>query len=248
MSKVFDLITSRLKRGDKTSKMAELAEQSKSGQLSSFAGIFGTSELSPPERDNLEGLLEKYATGEETLSKDLESLISITSEVKAINNQAVILHGERIKRAQTLLKPYRDGAFTQWLKLTYGNRQTPYNFLQYFEFYTMMPKHLRPRIEDMPRQAIYTLASRDGATQDKQDIVENYAGETKEALIAQIREVFPLSLEDKRRQDIGENVLQGLKRLAILVKRSRSKTKFSDTQKQAVKEVLESLLAEVDDC
>ena len=157
----------------------------------------------------------------------------------------MILHGERIKNAQSILKPYHDGAFTAWLKITYGNRQTPYNFLQYYEFHSLMPKHLRPQVENMPRQAVYTLASRDGEVEEKQEFVENYAGETKEELISQIRERFPLDLEDKRRQNIGENMIQGLRRLVTMVKRSRSRAKFSEEQQEISKELLEKLLDEV---
>ena len=90
---------------------------------------------------------------------DLEFLTTITSEVKAINNQAIILHGERIKQCtRTFLTKYRDGAFSAWLISTYGNRQTPYNFLQYYEFYQSLNLELQKRMDDMPRQVVlYTL-------------------------------------------------------------------------------------------
>lgn len=39
----------------------------------------------------------------------------------------------------------------------YGNRQTPYNLMQYYEFCEAMPKHLRPQIELMPRQNVKRL-------------------------------------------------------------------------------------------
>ena len=99
-------------------------------------------------------------------------MISLTCEVKAINNQAAILHGERIKKAHQILTPYKDGAFTAWLISTYGNRQTPYNLMQYYEFCEAMPKNLREQIEWMPRQAVYVLATRTGEWKIKQEIVE----------------------------------------------------------------------------
>ena len=46
------------------------------------------------------------------------------------------------KERKTILKNYRDGAFSAWLIATYGNRQTPYNFLQYYELYITLPEHL----------------------------------------------------------------------------------------------------------
>ena len=129
------------------------------------------SELLPStkkKKQTIESILKSFRLNESyDFDDDLKALMAITSEVKAITNQAVILHGERIKRAQEILKKYRDGAFTAWLFATYGNRQTPYNFLQYYEFYTVMPQALHPKLDQMPRQAVYSLASRAGALREK---------------------------------------------------------------------------------
>ena len=175
MANVNSLLTKRLNKKDQTSKMSQMAKQSASGNLTGFAGVFGVSELNDNEKGFLEEILNEYSTGKENITSDLTSLISITSEVKAINNQAAILHGERIKKAHKILTSYRDGAFTSWLLTAYGNRQTPYNFMQYYDFYQAMPKGLRPQIESMPRQAIYTLATRDGSLDKKRKLVENFA-------------------------------------------------------------------------
>ena len=160
MSKVNDLLFSRLKQ--KFSKMTELAEVSSKGQLSSFSGVFKVHPLSEQEHDSLEELLKSYqGETEVSIERDLDVLSGLTSEIKAITNQAAILHGERIQKAQQIFKNYRDGAFSAWLLTTYGNRQTPYNFLQYYEFYLELPSNLIPKLDEIPRQAIYTLASRD---------------------------------------------------------------------------------------
>lgn len=165
MSQVNNLLTERTAKASKKqsghSKMAEMARQSALGHLTSFSGVFSIAELSSKEKGDLETLLTTYSTeGNVRIEEDLNLLISLTSEVKAINNQAALLHGERIKKAHQILTRYRDGAFTEWLKATYGNRQTPYNFLQYFEFYHALAEPLRLTLEEMPRQAVYTLASR----------------------------------------------------------------------------------------
>lgn len=246
MSDVNTLLTQRLKKGNQSSKMAALAKQSANGNLTSFAGIFSLSELSSNEKASIEEILKAHAKGKENLDEDLSSLIYLTSEIKAINNQAAILHGERIKKAHNILTRYRDGAFTAWLIAAYGNRQTPYNFLQYFEFYESLPKNLRPQIEAMPRQAIYTLASREGPFEKKQRIVENYNGETKTELLSLIREVFPLDYEDRRRQDFGEAAIQNLQRLHSIL-RSRRAT-LTKTQKNAICKLLESLNQIVHEC
>jgi hypothetical protein len=238
MAKLDALLTERLKKTD-GSKMAAMARQSANGHLSSFSGVFSIADLSQHERQNIETILKDYAIDPDTLDEDIDHLISITSEVKAINNQAALLHGERIKKAHTILTRYRDGAFTAWLIAAYGNRQTPYNLMQYYEFCEAMPKSLRLQIESMPRQAIYTLASREGGIDRKQEIIENYSGETKAELLLMIRKAFPLGETDKRQQSLGESLVKGLHRIhKDLKKRSGH---FTKSQKEAVNTLLEAI-------
>lgn len=207
------LLNERLGKSGKTSKMVALAEKSVSGHLNGFTGIFDVTELSDVETAALEQILLHHATDEVDIERDLKSLISITAEVKAITNQAAILHGERIKRAHDLLMAYREGAFTAWLVDTYGNRQTPYNLWHYYEFYQATPRELREQLETMPRQAVYTLASREGAFERKQAIVREYAGETKQQLLERIRLQFPLASDDQRADDPADAALKTLRRL-----------------------------------
>lgn len=226
--------------------MSALAKQSANGNLTSFSGIFSISELSDKEKDLLSNILQEYATGKENLKDDLIHLSTITSEVKAINNQASILHGERIKKAQSILKNYRDGAFTSWLIAAYGNRQTPYNLLQYYEFYEKLPKTLHPRIEAMPRQAIYTLASREAPLEKKRRFVEDYNGESKAELLIKIREHFPLETTDKRRQNFGESTIQQLKKLSSFLERKNAT--MTRNQKAIIYDLLDNLREIVSDC
>src|SRR3990167_2155551 len=171
MSKVNQLLSERFKKaGDAFSKMTALVDKS------SFSGIFKVSALSLKESENLFALLNQYSEEGCSIETDLTQLSALTAEVKAINTQALLLHGERIKKAQILLKSYRDGAFSAWLIATYGNRQTPYNFLQYYELYTALPHILHSKLEEMPRQVIYALASRSGSLNVKEEIIKNYRG------------------------------------------------------------------------
>lgn len=239
MSQVNTLLNQRLKKTDHSSKMAAMAKQTANGNLSSFSGIFSVTELGENEKIELEQLLQNYAVNLEDISNDLKALISITSEVKAINNQAAILHGERIKKAHAILTRYREGAFTAWLITTYGNRQTPYNLMQYYEFYESMPKTLRIRLETMPRQAIYALASREGPLEKKQKIVEDYKGETKIELLSLIRETFPLKDKDARKQNFGEITLLTLQRLYYQLQNKR--LSLGKIQKAEILELLSNI-------
>lgn len=239
MSKVNQLLTKRLKT-DKKPKMTNLAKRSSEGGLSGFAGVFGVVDMSDDGKAKLRALLQEYAIDqEEEIERDFEALKSITCEVKAITNQAALLHGERIKRAQSILKEYRDGAFTAWLLNTYGNRQTPYNFLQYFEFYEEMPQTLRSQIESMPRQAVYTLASRAGDLKTKEEIIQSAQGKTKDELLTLIRGTFPLPEKDQRRKKVGNEAITSLKRLHSLLKKQHSA--MTEKQKQTTRYWLQEI-------
>ncbi|MFZ4772920.1 MAG: CT583 family protein [Chlamydiia bacterium] len=240
MDDVNTILKERLKKNESLSKkMDSLAERSNKGQLSSFAGVFKVIPLQDQEVDQLKELLETYKGNIQTTSQDLEELLSITSEVKAINSQAIILHGERIQKAQQLLKSYKDGAFSTWLIYAYGNRQTPYNFLQYYEFYKTVSQSLKERLNDLPKQAIYTLATRQGPLELKEDLIRSYQGESKELFLEKIRNAFPLSLEDKRRSTVADQIAISLERL--LLKASEKPLKLSQIEKRRLTGLLSDL-------
>lgn len=220
MAKFNDLLNLRFRqKPNQTQKMTALVERSNNGDLSSFSGVFRVCALNPKEKETIVSILESYREDDTyNIDSDLASLSALTSEVKAIANQAVILHGERIKKAQELLKNYRDGAFTAWLYATYGNRQTPYNFLQYYEFYMTLPAVLHPMIDQMPRQVVYSLASRSGSLEKKEAIVKNYSGQPKQELLKLIRKEFPLAEDDKRLPNLAAQMIQLLKRSRELLK------------------------------
>jgi hypothetical protein len=219
MSKFNDLLNLRFRQKESPQKMTALVERSSNGELSSFSGVFRLAQLNEKEKADIETILKNFRINEAyDFEADFKALMAITSEVKAITNQAVILHGERIKRGQEILKNYRDGAFTAWLFTTYGNRQTPYNFLQYYEFYTMLPPTLHPKLDQMPRQAVYSLASRAGTLDKKETIVKNYAGQPKQELLKLIRLEFPLPEDDKRMPHYATNALAFLRKTRDMLK------------------------------
>jgi hypothetical protein len=243
MSKFNDLLNLRFKsRESQQPKVTALVERSSNGDLSSFSGVFRISALNDKEKADLEAILRSFRTSETyDVDTDLKALTAITSEVKAITNQAAILHGERIKRAQEILKKYKDGAFTAWLFAFYGNRQTPYNFLQYYEFYTAMPQTLHPKIDQMPRQAVYSLASRQGDQEKKEAIVRNYNGQPKQELLQLIRLQFPLAEEDKRHPNYAAHAFAFLKRAREMMKHSLCVP--SEEEKRQLRNILTQLNA-----
>jgi hypothetical protein len=219
------------KMGQKSQlRIKTLAERSLDGPL--FA-LLGKAALSQEENAFLETILEENRLDESDVEGDLTHLQEITAEIKSINTQAALLHGERIKRAQTLLKEYKEGAFSTWLVQTYGNRQTPYNFLQYFEFYQSLATQLRERMLQMPKQAVYTLASRSGDVDKKKELVASYEGETKEELLTKIRTLFPLQERDKRKENLSDTMITTLHRLLAQAKEKHWSPSISDSREIA---------------
>ena len=106
MSKFNDLLHLRFKQKDsQQAKMTALVEKANNGELSSFSGVFRVATLNEKEKNDIEAILRTFRVGEmEGTEADLKALMAITAEVKAITNQAAILHGERIKKAQEILK------------------------------------------------------------------------------------------------------------------------------------------------
>lgn len=214
MTKINSFLADRLKSPqEKMTKMKEMAELSSRGALSGFSGVFQVQPLDDGDVSKLQSLLKEYGPEDANTDKDYQMLAQLTSEVKAITSQAAILHGERIKKAQSILKNYQEGAFTAWLMATYGNRQTPYNFLYYYDLYMAMPRHLQPKLDAMPRQVVYTLAARQGELARKEALIAEYKNESKQELLEKIKLSFPLKEHDKRNRKLSASILTTIDRM-----------------------------------
>jgi len=52
----------------------------------------------------------------------------------------------------------------------------------------------------MPKQIVYTIASRNCSDEDKQKVIDSYDGEAKETYLKAIRKAFPLERKDRRQK------------------------------------------------
>lgn len=254
MSKASSAAAQFLKKNQQTAPTAqrdsfkEAFEVQSPGKNSNFNGMFGNFKLTEKEKESLHELLKEFqkpinALAQEEIKKDLKRLLEITANVKGIKAQSLLLQGEQIKEAQQLLRRYRDGAFTRWLIATYGNRQTPYSILQYYEFHLLLPAAFRHKIEVMPKKAAYTLASREGEMRKKLEILENYdADRDKPAdIILLIQEALPKRGEDRRRrQNFIEKSISQLEELAALF--TAKKAQLSTFNKQAIAKAAKALI------
>jgi len=246
MAKLNDFLSERLKgSSEKSTKMGQMAELSARGALSSFSGVFQVQPLEEADKAKIKDLLDRYHQEGMGRTSDFDELLQLTSEVKAITAQAAILHGERIKKAQTILKDYADGAFSAWLIATYGNRQTPYNFLYYYELYRALPKTLHPKLDAMPRQVVYVLAARQGELALKEALIAAYKNQSKQELLETIKLSFPLKASDRRNRRLSASLMAALDRMqrSIEVLGMHVEAK----EKKAIKERLKRLMKTVDE-
>jgi hypothetical protein len=209
----------------------ESFEVTNPASMSGFRGMFGDTKLTKQEEDRIQDILNEHYQSrnsqEVQVDEDRQTLFNLTAEIKAISNQSILLHGERIKKAQKILSNYKDGAFSEWLLFTYGNRQTPYSMLQYYELYHALPTAIRPMIENMPKKAAYILASREGSLDQKLDLIKNYKGQSQNEVIFSIQEKFPITEGDKRKKVSNETTIDQLEKLLFkLEKRRHSLSEF----------------------
>ncbi len=244
MSKANSLATALLeKKPQEKQEFKESFEVTKPALMSGFRGMFGERTLSPYEEERIEEILKAHGTEKEhsQVEEDCRSLFRITSEIKAISNQSILLHGERIKRAQEILKGYKDGAFTAWLLATYGNRQTPYSMLQYFDLYTSLPQKEKLLIESLPKKAAYALASREGAFETKLQLLKGYKGEKQQEMIVRIRETFPKNSADKRTKSLSLSLLHELEKLVARLEGRAEK--FTPDERKRLQELGKKLIS-----
>ena len=159
---------------------------------------------------------------EHQVKDDYKAIVKLTTEIKTISKQGILLIGKRIYEARKILRSYggEKGAFSNWLLNTFGNKRTAYNILSYYDFYNSLPKKsLKEKLKQMPVQAVYSLASRKGLPQVKHDIISNYNNEKQKEVLLQIQERLPLAKTDKRAtKDNNTLVLEQLKNSSRILK------------------------------
>ena len=203
MSKTKDLARNFMKKAIQSEQDFKEGFEVASPAKSPTIGIAINANLSKEEENYIQKILiddcKPGIIQEEDVQEHLRKLTDITRQIKSISAQSILLHGQRIKEAQDILKDYREGAFTKWLIATYGNRQTPYSMLNYYELYQNAPMSHKALIETAPRKAIYLLASRDGDLHKKMDLLQNHGKVSQSDLVLLIQKAFPVSENDSEK-------------------------------------------------
>ncbi|MBS3905180.1 MAG: CT583 family protein [Simkania sp.] len=210
-----------------------------------FRSVFAIQDLDQVETQELKQLLENSAPEDKdpyTIQHDFDLLKNITAEIKSIQKQSILLLGERIVKAKTILDFYGNGltTFTKWLDATFSSRRTAYNCMAYHEFYHALPSdHLRQRLKLMSYKAVYMLASRAGTMEQKVKIVETYYALKQEDIIPIIQEAFPVQETEKKGESALEGDLEELERVIERLFRRSQQLKPKHRQRlKAIKELM----------
>ena len=227
-------------------KEKKASEETKVIPHNSFRALFDMQEENPQEAANLKSVLEEAMLEDraaDVVHQDITQLLQLSSELKAIGKQAILLIGERVLAAKAILKQYGKGkvAFSAWLDVTFVSRKTAYNALNYYEFYHALPtEEFRNAFKKMPLKASYILASRTGDWKTKLQLIDNYSNEKQEEFVRQIQSQLPLKSQDARTTgNTTDNLLTQLLKYATLLEKEGSPLTLH--QKVQIEELLQIL-------
>jgi len=197
-------------------------------QVNNFNSFFGTQPLDEKEDKAIQHLLHQNTIPEKSdrLEKDYLELKTLASEIRAIGRQGTLLTGERVARARVILLDYKEGAFTDWLNVTFGSRKTAYNALRYFELYEALAIDLKEKFKKMPLKSAYALASRDAELSQKQEIVRDYHDYDCKTLISLIQDKMPSSEPPIFKKTLIEKLISELE--DIVKKLEKEKGSFTE--------------------
>lgn len=215
----------------------------------SFNSVFDVKPLESVEATRIEKLLvDNFQPGkipDNQVTVDVDTLKSITADIKAIGRQGTVLIGERVYKAKELLKPYKDGTFTKWLESTFGTRKTGYNMLSYYELYQDLPDaELKEKFKKIPQRIAYALASRKGEIDKKMEIIRDSNGMEQDDLVACIKETFPVSSTDKRSgKDSNSRFIMAVRELLKKLEvRKDSLTEQNKKELESLKSIIDDLI------
>lgn len=217
----------------------------------SFRAMFDPHELGDTEMHNLKAIFEESSVQsrhEEEMDRDFSQLVQITSELKAIQKQAVILVGERICAVRDIFKRHGGEGigFTAWLSLAFNAKKTAYNAMAYYELYSLLPsKELKTKMKQMPVKVSYVLASRKAPEKLKFSIIDSYKGEKQKEMLDRIEEFMPISGDKRSLRTLGEKAVDDLERIIdTLLRRRKHIHEKEKTRIDHALHMLEDLISE----
>ncbi|MBF5051371.1 hypothetical protein CLAVI_001015 (plasmid) [Candidatus Clavichlamydia salmonicola] len=178
------------------------------------------------------------------LNNDVFLLKQITAQIKAIKKQSVIVLGERIFKAKTIIQKLQnaDTKFTDWLKCSFSSLSSAYNSLSYYEFFLSLPTNsLKECLFSIPYKTAYTLSSKKVENERKHKILPCLVGLSNGAALKVIQETFSFTTEDNSLKKKKDEILKKLKSLHSDIKSNINC--FSKKDKEALTVFLKKTLS-----
>lgn len=129
--------------------------------------------------DYNEEKLVRAVLNEFASERDIEQLLDITCQIKAIQKQGIILLGEKIFKAREIINknPLRKTSFSSWINISFKTKSSAYNALSYYELYSNLSNdELRNTFLNIPYKAAYRLSSKNICIEDKENIIPHLSG------------------------------------------------------------------------
>ncbi|AAF39716.1 CT583 family protein [Chlamydia muridarum] len=183
--------------------------------------MFSTS-LNSEENQSLDRLFlseTQNLSDEESYQEDVLSVKLLTSQIKAIQKQHVLLLGEKIYNARKILSKscFSSTTFSSWLDLVFRTKSSAYNALAYYELFISLPSTtLQKEFQSIPYKSAYILAARKGDLKTKVSVIGKVCGMSNASAIRVMDQLLPSS-RSKDNQRFFESDLEKNRQLSDLL-------------------------------
>lgn len=180
--------------------------------------------LTPTEETQIEKLfLKEDDVATEDVISGVSSIKFITSQIKLIQKQHVLLVGEKIFKAREIIQGMgkKDTTFTSWVNLVFPTKSSAYNALAYYEFFIKLPDNqVKKAFQSLPYKTAYALASRRGENKVKMSVLSKIRGKNNQEAMCILNTYLPARLEpivDDNQQNkiLSSKLLEVLKLVTI---------------------------------
>ncbi|EPP35488.1 hypothetical protein CP10139811_1550 [Chlamydia ibidis] len=153
--------------------------------------------LNQDEQDQIESLIiNHYEDLGEPHSEALNAIKLLTSQIKSIQKQHVLLLGEKIYRVREILQRINspETTFSQWINIVFHTKSSAYNALAYYELFISLPdSDTKTVFQSIPYKTAYLLASRKGTLEDKVKVLGEIRGMSNTSAIHVLNRHLPSS-------------------------------------------------------
>lgn len=166
--------------------------------------------LNPEENQNLDRLFlsgMQNSANEEVYQKDVLAIKLLTSQIKAIQKQHVLLIGEKIYNARKILSKncFSSTTFSSWIDLVFRTKSSAYNALAYYELFISLPNQtLQKEFQSIPYKSAYILAARKGDLKTKVEVIGKVCGMSNLSAMRIVDQLLPSS-RNKHEHNILES-------------------------------------------